>query len=202
MKRRTFLSIAYENQSPACWWRNLKVNLVDNFTRLSGSCPHFPRKLQSSNKLRRSSVPRIKTVCQTSPLHASEIFQPAKLFSRGISRKSGNVLSNHYADNCVFFNRASRPARCASFTQKHTRPAPLAEGSRWEEILADVSLSSDFCFTDRWWNSGCLQQIMHLSASRHTDGAACCETRRWIFILKLTDKQVERKSFINSWVSI
>lgn len=83
----------------------------------------FPIKLQSFNISVPSMKMSAKPLFSTPPL-AAETSQPAKLFSRGISRKSGNMLSNHYADNCVSFQRATRPKRCASFTRKH-RPAPL-----------------------------------------------------------------------------
>lgn len=112
----------------------------------------FPIKLQSFNKLWIISVPSMKTsaklLLSTPPL-AAETSQPAKLFSRGISRKSGNMLSNHYADNCVSFQRATRPERCASFTRKH-RPALLAQGKVSGVFLAKrfFSFSLHFCFAD------------------------------------------------------
>ncbi len=60
----------------------------------------------------------MKSVCQTSRLHASAT---AHCCTHVYSNQSNYFLiasaGNHSTDNCVFSNRASRPERCANFTQ-------------------------------------------------------------------------------------
>lgn len=84
-------------------------------------CQENSNKLSCSLRAKYSErLPNVSSTCLGHrSLLLTQIFQPAKLFSRAISRKSGNMLSNHRGDNCVFFLAAVLKVRAAELLCAH-----------------------------------------------------------------------------------